>query len=78
VVEKGGYLGPIKGNQSEMEAAVRLGRWGNGALDWPPDVREVPKGHGRLEIRELWLEESAERGADLEAEYGGPDSSFGV
>jgi hypothetical protein len=30
----------------------------------------VPKGHGRLEILERWLEESAEFGAYPEAEYG--------
>jgi len=32
----------------------------------------VTKGHGRLEIRELWLEEACELGAYLEAEYGWP------
>jgi hypothetical protein len=75
--EKGGDLGPIQGNPPEAEAAVRLGRRGHGGWDRPPDVREVPKGHGRLRIRELWLEESAERGADLEAEDGGPGLRFG-
>jgi hypothetical protein len=35
-------------------------------------VSQVTKGHGRLEIRELWLEEACELGAYLEAEYGWP------
>ena len=59
-----------------MEAAVRFWLWGNGVFDRPPDVREVTKGHGRLEIRELWLEESSELGAYLEAEYGWPGLKF--
>ncbi len=42
----------------------------------PPDVRQVTKGHGRLEIRELWLEESSELGAYLEDEYGWPGLQF--
>lgn len=36
----------------------------------------MTKGHGRLEIRELWLEESAELGAYLEAEHGWPGLKF--
>ncbi len=42
----------------------------------PPDVRSVTKGHGRLEIRELWLEESGELGAYLEDECGWPGLRF--
>ena len=41
-------------------------------MDRAADIRAVHKGHGRLEIRELWLEESAELGSYLEAEYGWP------
>ena len=43
-----------------------------GCFGRPADVRQVTKGHGRLEIRELWLEEASELGAYLEGEYGWP------
>gem|GEM_PF-6806094 len=74
--ERRGDLGPIQGNPPEVEAAVRLGRRGHGGWDRPPDVREVPKGHGRLEIRELWLEESAERGLIWRRRMAGPASGL--
>lgn len=58
-----------------MEA---IGLWlqGQGVLERPADIGEMRKGHGRLEIRELWLEESSELGAYLEAEYGWPGLKF--
>ena len=40
------------------------------------DIRQVTKGHGRFEIRELWLEGSLELGAYLEATWGWPGLKF--
>ena len=70
--KRGAYLGPVKGNQPALQQATELwlrerGCWGRAA-----DVRQATKGHGRLEIRELWLEEASALGERLEAEYGWP------
>lgn len=41
-------------------------------LERPPDIKEVAKGHGRAEIRELWFEDSWELGVYLEEALGWP------
>lgn len=41
-----------------------------------PDVKEWNKGHGRLECRELWLEECGELGEYLEKEYDWPEMKW--
>jgi len=41
-----------------------------------PDVKEWNKGHGRLECRELWLEECGELGEYLEKEYDWPEMEW--
>jgi len=62
----------LKGNQPELREAVHDWLAGHGVYERPPDVKEVSKGHGRLEERELWLVESEALGAYLEQEYDWP------
>jgi hypothetical protein len=45
---------------------------GSGGMGADPRCSGGPKGHGRLELRELRREKRAELGSYLEAEDGGP------
>lgn len=55
----------MKGNQPDL-------LWAVGVYERPPDAVEWDKGHGRIECRELWLEECGELGEYLEREYDWP------
>jgi hypothetical protein len=74
--ERGATWGRSKGTHRRRRRRCGLGGGAMGGWDHPPDVREVPKGHGRLEIRELWLEESAERGLVWRRRMAGPASGL--
>ena len=65
-------MGPVKNNQPHLKEAVELWLVGQGVMERPPDVKEVTKGHGRLEERALWLVESEELGAYLAQAYDWP------
>lgn len=63
----------MKGNHGEVREALRLGIESEKGGK-PPDVVEMDKQHGRLEIREYWwVEGDAEMRAYLADEYGWPE-----
>jgi hypothetical protein len=62
----------VKNNQPHLKEAVELWLVGQGVMERPPDVQEVTKGHGRLEVRALWLVESEALGAYLAQAYDWP------
>ncbi len=70
--KRGAYLGPLKGNQPGLAGAVGLYLEDRKTLARPPDALSWDKGHGRIECREVWLEECPELGEYGAKEMGWP------
>ena len=64
VIEGGGYVFALKGNQGRMNEEARL-CLDEIAAQTPAEVEKVEKGHGRLEIRRYWQTDEIEWFYDL-------------
>lgn len=62
----------MKGNQPGLAGAVGLYLEDRKTLARPPNALSWDKGHGRIECREVWLEECPELGEDVAQEMGWP------
>lgn len=65
-------MGPLKGNQPDLVWAVELYLEDCRTKERPADAVQRDKGHGRVECREIWLEECPDLGEYVAQEMDWP------